>query len=82
MEVFVIDEIRPDVVHEWDDFEVARRWLTLCPERQPRADKGGATPHRFAPLSELPGGVHGGVESVGAELWSPVQRRGRSAYER
>lgn len=24
---------RPDVVAEWDDSEVARRWLMLCPER-------------------------------------------------
>ena len=25
---------RPDVVAEWDDSEVARRWLMLCPERR------------------------------------------------
>ncbi|MEZ6034706.1 MAG: hypothetical protein R3C17_16550 [Planctomycetaceae bacterium] len=25
---------RPDVVAEWDDAEIARRWLMLCPERQ------------------------------------------------
>lgn len=25
---------RPDVVKEWDDSEVARRWLMLCPERR------------------------------------------------
>jgi len=25
---------RPDVVKEWDDNEVARRWLMLCPERR------------------------------------------------
>jgi len=25
---------RPDVVNEWDDNEVARRWLMLCPERR------------------------------------------------
>ena len=29
---------RPDVVAEWDDSEVARRWLMLCPERR---DKNG-----------------------------------------
>ena len=29
---------RPDVVAEWDDSEVARRWLMLCPER--RDEKG------------------------------------------
>ncbi|MDA1230579.1 MAG: hypothetical protein O2856_07390 [Planctomycetota bacterium] len=29
---------RPDVVAEWDDTEVARRWLMLCPERR---DKDG-----------------------------------------
>jgi len=25
---------RPDVVAEWDDAEIARRWLMLCPERR------------------------------------------------
>ena len=25
---------RPDVVETWDDTEVARRWLMLCPERK------------------------------------------------
>ena len=25
---------RPDVVKEWDDTEVARRWLMLCPQRR------------------------------------------------
>jgi hypothetical protein len=25
---------RPDVVQSWDDTEVARRWLTLCPHRK------------------------------------------------
>ena len=29
---------RPDVVAEWDESEVARRWLMLCPERR---DKDG-----------------------------------------
>ena len=29
---------RPDVVAEWDDSEIARRWLMLCPERR---DKDG-----------------------------------------
>ncbi len=29
---------RPDVVAGWDDSEVARRWLMLCPERRPRND--------------------------------------------
>ena len=29
---------RPDVVAEWEDAEVARRWLMLCPERR---DKNG-----------------------------------------
>ncbi len=28
---------RPDVVETWDDTEVARRWLMICPHRQ-RAD--------------------------------------------
>ena len=25
---------RPDVVKEWSDVELARRWLMLCPERR------------------------------------------------
>ena len=25
---------RPDVVETWDDTEVARRWLMLCPKRK------------------------------------------------
>lgn len=25
---------RPDIVAQWDDTEVARRWLTLCPKRR------------------------------------------------
>ena len=25
---------RPDVVATWDDTEVARRWLMLCPKRK------------------------------------------------
>jgi REP element-mobilizing transposase RayT len=30
---------RPDVVATWDDTEVARRWLTLCPKRRPSKRK-------------------------------------------
>ena len=30
---------RPDVVAEWDDSEVARRWLMLCPERRDKHGK-------------------------------------------
>jgi hypothetical protein len=26
---------RPDVVDTWDDREVARRWLMICPEGSP-----------------------------------------------
>ena len=34
---------RPDVVETWDDTEVARRWLMLCPVRK-SADGGAAEP--------------------------------------
>ena len=34
---------RPDVVATWDDTEVARRWLILCPVRK-SADGGAAEP--------------------------------------
>jgi len=34
---------RPDVVASWDDTEVARRWLMLCPVRK-SADGGAAEP--------------------------------------
>ena len=34
---------RPDVVETWDDTEVARRWLILCPVRR-SADGGAAEP--------------------------------------
>ena len=30
---------RPDVVAEWDDTEVARRWLMLCPVRRDESRK-------------------------------------------
>ena len=30
---------RPDIVATWDDAEVARRWLTLCPKRKPSKRK-------------------------------------------
>ena len=30
---------RPDIVATWDDTEVARRWLTLCPKRKPSKRK-------------------------------------------
>ena len=32
--VHLVLRSRPDVVKEWDDSEVARRWLMLCPERR------------------------------------------------
>jgi hypothetical protein len=32
--VHLILRSRPDVVKQWDDAEVARRWLMLCPERR------------------------------------------------
>jgi len=36
---------RPDVVETWDDAEVARRWLLLCPQRK-EADGNPAEPSR------------------------------------
>ena len=34
---------RPDVVSSWDDTEVARRWLMLCPKRK-KPDKSPDEP--------------------------------------
>jgi hypothetical protein len=40
---------RPDVVAEWDDSEVARRWMMLCPVRKDdqRETMGGPIRRRF-----------------------------------
>ena len=37
---------RPDVVGEWDDTEVARRWLMLCPKRRD-SDRNPKEPNEF-----------------------------------
>ena len=37
---------RPDVVATWDDTEIARRWMTLCPQRK-RADGSAEEPNEF-----------------------------------
>ena len=37
---------RPDVVGTWDDSEVARRWLMLCPVRK-RKDRSAEEPNEF-----------------------------------
>ncbi len=37
---------RPDVVAAWDDSEVARRWLMLCPKRRD-ADNRPQMPNEF-----------------------------------
>ncbi len=37
---------RPDVVQTWDDSEVARRWLMLCPIRK-KPDKSPEEPNEF-----------------------------------
>ena len=37
---------RPDVVENWDDSEVARRWLMLCPKRK-KPDKSPEEPNEF-----------------------------------
>ncbi len=37
---------RPDVVRQWDDSEVARRWLMLCPKRR-NADGRPEEPNEF-----------------------------------
>jgi hypothetical protein len=34
---------RPDTVQEWDDTEVARRWMLLCPKRRDK-DRGAMEP--------------------------------------
>ncbi len=42
---------RPDVVVEWDDAEVARRWLWLCPTR--KDDEGNSLPPDEAELKAI-----------------------------
>ena len=42
---------RPDVVATWDDTEVARRWLTLCPKR--KDDQGRAEEPTTAELNSI-----------------------------
>ena len=37
---------RPDVVETWDDSEVARRWLMLCPKRK-KKDRSPEEPNEF-----------------------------------
>ena len=37
---------RPDVVGTWDDSEVARRWLMLCPIRK-KKDRSAEEPNEF-----------------------------------
>ena len=37
---------RPDVVDTWDDTEVARRWLMLCPKRK-KKDRSPEEPNEF-----------------------------------
>lgn len=37
---------RPDVVETWDDSEVARRWLMLCPKRK-KDDRSPEEPNEF-----------------------------------
>ena len=37
---------RPDVVETWDDSEVARRWLMLCPNRK-KEDRSPEEPNEF-----------------------------------
>ncbi|MFN7844517.1 MAG: transposase [Pirellula sp.] len=42
---------RPDVVQTWDDSEVARRWLMICPKR--KDDKGNALEPTEAELDKV-----------------------------
>ncbi|MEZ6138196.1 MAG: hypothetical protein R3C53_25205 [Pirellulaceae bacterium] len=42
---------RPDVVKVWDDREIARRWLTLCPKR--KLPDGSAKPPSEAELNAI-----------------------------
>jgi len=37
---------RPDVVATWDDTEVSRRWLMLCPKRK-NEDRSAKEPNEF-----------------------------------
>jgi len=37
---------RPDVVATWDDTEVARRWMILCPKRK-NDDRSAKQPNEF-----------------------------------
>ncbi|MDA1231613.1 MAG: hypothetical protein O2856_12640 [Planctomycetota bacterium] len=58
---------RPDVVAEWDDSEIARRWLKLCPERR---DKNGKPeePSEF----ELNESDFTSAQKRCCDLWSAV----------
>jgi hypothetical protein len=42
---------RPDIVQTWDDSEVARRWLMICPKR--KDDKGNALEPTEAELDKI-----------------------------
>jgi hypothetical protein len=42
---------RPDIVQTWDDSEVARRWLMICPKR--KDDKGNALEPTLAELDKI-----------------------------
>lgn len=42
---------RPDVVQSWDDSEVARRWLMICPKR--KDEKGNALEPNDAELDKI-----------------------------
>lgn len=42
---------RPDVVETWDDSEVARRWLMICPKR--KDEKGNAMPPNDVELDKI-----------------------------
>jgi REP element-mobilizing transposase RayT len=43
---------RPDVVATWDDTEVARRWLMLCPKRKPSKRNGSKNANSEEPASK------------------------------
>ncbi len=46
---------RPDVVETWDDTEVARRWLTLCPPaRRSRKSSRALTEHELDSIRNCP----------------------------
>ena len=45
---------RPDCVEQWDDTEIARRWLTLCPLRKTADGQAALPTDEASPLCQNP----------------------------